>query len=150
MHKKTDKQIQNANETNTETIPNEIPESENNVFNEQTIVSPIPAAEVEIESSEPSANMAEEKNYGTVPLVNERGKEVEFEILDILHYEGKVYDILYCEEEDPNTVTILEVIVHEEDEDREEYLPVESDELLNKLFEMFMENEKKRKKSRKK
>jgi uncharacterized protein YrzB (UPF0473 family) len=94
--------------------------------------------------------MAEEKNYGTVPLVNERGKEVLFEILDILHYEGKVYDILYCEEEDPNTVTILEVIVHEEDEDREEYLPVESDELLNKLFEMFMENEKKRKKSKKK
>lgn len=95
-------------------------------------------------------NMAEEKTYGTVPLVNEQGKEVLFEILDILHYEGKVYDILYCEEEDPNTVTILEVIVHEEDEDREEYLPVESDELLNKLFEMFMENEKKRKKSRKK
>ena len=61
MHKKTDKQIQNANETNTEIIPNEIPESENNVFNEQTIVSPIPAAEIEIESSEPSANMAEEK-----------------------------------------------------------------------------------------
>jgi len=95
-------------------------------------------------------NMAEEKNYGTVPLVNEQGKEVEFEILDILHYEGKVYDILYCEEEDPNTVTILEVIVHEEDEDREEYLPVESDDLLNKLFDMFMENEKKRKKSKKK
>ena len=95
-------------------------------------------------------NMAEEKTYGTVPLVNEQGKEVEFEILDILHYEGKVYDILYCEEEDPNTVTILEVIVHEEDEDREEYLPVESDDLLNKLFDMFMENEKKRKKSKKK
>ena len=94
--------------------------------------------------------MAEEKTYGTVPLVNEQGKEVEFEILDILHYEDKVYDILYCEEEDPNTVTILEVIVHEEDEDREEYLPVESDDLLNKLFDMFMENEKKRKKSKKK
>ena len=101
-------------------------------------------------NGEEETDMAEEKNDGTVPLVNEQGKEVLFEILDILHYEGKVYDILYCEEEDPNTVTILEVIVHEEDEDREEYLPVESDELLNKLFEMFMENEKKRKKSRKK
>lgn len=94
--------------------------------------------------------MAEEKNYGTVPLVNEKGKEVLFEILDILHYEGKVYDILYSEEEDPSAVTILEVVVHEEDEDREEYLPVESEETLNKLFDMFMENEKQRKKSEKK
>ena len=82
--------------------------------------------------------------YGSVALVNEEGQEVEFEILDILHYEGKVYDVLYSEEEDPETVVILECLVDEGDEDNEVYQQVESDELLEKLFAMFMENEEKR------
>ena len=41
-------------------------------------------------------------------------------------------------------VVILEVIVDENDEDGvEEYLPVDDEDLLKKLFNMYLENKKK-------
>jgi len=82
--------------------------------------------------------MKQKKNYGTVPLVNEAGQEIEFEVLEILHHEDKVYYVLYSEEEDPENVVILEVVCDDDDEDAEIFLPVEDENLLQKLFRMYM------------
>ena len=83
--------------------------------------------------------------YGYVPLMDaETGEEFKFEILEMLFYEEHVYCVLLNTEIPTDEVVILEVIVDENDEDGvEEYLPVDDEDLLKKLFNMYLENKKK-------
>ena len=83
--------------------------------------------------------------YGFIPLVDvETGEECEFEVLEILHHEDHVYYVLLNTEIPTDDVVILEVVVDEDDEDEEEnFLPVEDEALLETLFNMYQENQKK-------
>ena len=74
-----------------------------------------------------------------VTFVDDNGDEFDLEVIDYFEYEGKEYGVLI----DPDLpddaeyfeVCIMEIVVHEE-EDLEEFLPVEDDELQAKLLEI--------------
>ena len=79
--------------------------------------------------------------YGFIPLVDEEtGEEYEFEVLDMLNYEDHVYYVLMNADIPTDEVVILEAVIDEDDEDEEEnFLPVEDEDLLETLFNMFQE-----------
>lgn len=81
--------------------------------------------------------------YGFIPLVDEEtGEEYEFEVLDMLNYEGHVYYVLMNADIPTDEVVILEAVIDEDDEDEEEnFLPVEDEDLLETLFNMFQEKQ---------
>ena len=70
-----------------------------------------------------------------VVLRDEDGNEIEFEILDLVDYEGEEYVILLSTESDGDEVVILK---SEEDENGEEdYYAVEDDAVLEAVFNLF-------------
>ena len=82
-----------------------------------------------------------------ISLLDEEGKEHEFEIVDALELEGKqylalvpLYDESQAEEalEDSGELVILQVS-EETDEDGEQYLDaIEDEDLYNRVAELFM------------
>lgn len=86
--------------------------------------------------------MTEERD-DVIVLKDENGQEIEFEYLDTIERQGKEYIVLLpldeVEEEEEGEVVILQV---KEAEGEEEFLPVESEEELNAVFEMFKERMK--------
>ena len=85
-----------------------------------------------------------ENQYGSdyVVLTDEDGKEEEFEHLATIDYEGELYMAFTpanSEDEESAEVVILKV---EEDEDGEDILvTLDDEELLDKVFEKFLEEE---------
>ena len=80
--------------------------------------------------------MEEMENQGTlITLEDEEGNEVEFEFLDIVEYEGEEYIVLIENDENADEVVILKI--NPIDEDTEEYLSIEDEDLLDKLFDIF-------------
>lgn len=77
-----------------------------------------------------------------VKLEDEDGKEMEFEFLDLVEYEGREFVVLLPMEEDAEEVVILEVVPCEDDEEMEEYVSIDSEELLDAVFEVFKERNK--------
>lgn len=75
----------------------------------------------------------------TIALLDDNNNEVHFEILDAFDYNGKSYTVLLPYEEGDEEVVILEVNHREEDD---EFLSIESEELLNELFEEFKQRNK--------
>lgn len=75
--------------------------------------------------------MDEELKY---TLTAEDGSDIVCEFLDMIPYGKKEYIVLLPEEEED--VYILEV---KDNGKEEEYLPVEDDDLLDELFELFKE-----------
>ena len=79
----------------------------------------------------------------TIILQDEAGRDVPFEFLDLLEYEGKEYVVLLPVQEDGagenDEVVILEILPVEGDPDLEQYASVESEEILNAVFEIFKE-----------
>ncbi len=73
----------------------------------------------------------------TIYLSDEEGNEIPFEFLDLIEYEGNEYVVLLPFEEDADEVVILQI--EEVDEETESYISVESDEILNAVFEIFKE-----------
>jgi len=72
-----------------------------------------------------------------VTLVDEEdGTETELELLDTLEYEGGTYAAFYADDDDPEEAGI--VILRELPEEGE-YESLEDDELLEKIYELFME-----------
>lgn len=88
--------------------------------------------------------MKMENQYGSdyVVLTDEDGKEEEFEHLATIDYEGELYMAFTpanSEDEESAEVVILKV---EEDEDGEDILvTLDDEELLDKVFEKFLEEE---------
>ena len=76
------------------------------------------------------------ENEGTlVTLEDEEGNEVEFEFLDVVEYDNDEYIVLIENQEDADEVVILKI--NAIDEETEEYISIEDEELLEKLFELF-------------
>lgn len=84
-----------------------------------------------------------EKRDDIVVLVDENGVETDFEVLDIIEYEENNYAVMLPAEDDgadeeEGVVTIMRIEEGEDDEDL--LVPVESDDVLDNVFEIFKEN----------
>lgn len=71
-------------------------------------------------------------------LTDENGEDTNFEYLDCVEYEGKEYLVLMPEES--NEIVILEV--QPVDEENENYIAVESEEILEAVYGIFKERYK--------
>jgi hypothetical protein len=77
----------------------------------------------------------EEDQGMLITLEDENGQEVEFEFLDVIEFEGTEYIVLIENDEDADEVVILQI--HQIDEDTEEYVSIDDEDTLNKVFELF-------------
>ena len=84
--------------------------------------------------------LPEEEESSIVTFTDENGEDVSFEYLDCIEYEGKEYLVLIPAEEDSNEIVILEV--EPVDEELENYLAVESEEILNAVYAIFKDRYK--------
>ena len=71
-------------------------------------------------------------------LTDENGEETNFEYLDCIEYEGAEYLVLMPEES--NEIVILEV--QPVDEENENYVAVESEDILDAVYGIFKERYK--------
>lgn len=85
----------------------------------------------------PNEEIFEEmENEGAlITLEDEDGNEVEFEFLDVVEYDNDEYIVLIENREDADEVVILKI--NALDEDTEEYISIDDEELLEKLFDLF-------------
>lgn len=73
-------------------------------------------------------------------LNDEEGKEVKFEFLDLIEYEGEEYVILLPADEDEDSDEVVILKVEDTDSDEEEsYVSVDDENVLNEVFEIFKE-----------
>ena len=82
-------------------------------------------------------NLIPEEEVNILTLTDENGADVDFEYLDCIEYEGKEYLVLMPVEEESNEIVILEV--EPVDEENENYLSVQDEVLLNKVYAIFKE-----------
>ena len=82
-------------------------------------------------------NNEEEEEVSILTLTDENGVETDFEYLDCIEYEGVEYLVLMPEDEEDDSVVILEV--EPVDEEVENYLAVEDEAVLNAVFAIFKE-----------
>lgn len=78
-----------------------------------------------------------EEEVSVLTLTDENGQDVNFEYLDCIEYEGVEYLVLMPEDEEDDSVVILEV--EPVDEEVENYLAVEDEAVLNAVFAIFKE-----------
>ena len=98
--------------------------------------------------------MADEKNMATsaeeeidiITLTDENGEDMDFELLDLVEYEGKRYAVLLppiedVEGEDENEDEEVLILQVEDDgtEENESYVFVDDDNILNAVFDIFKE-----------
>jgi uncharacterized protein YrzB (UPF0473 family) len=79
----------------------------------------------------------QEEESNILILTDENGVDQEFEYLDSIEYQGKEYIVLIPNEEDASEIVILEV--QPVDEELENYVAVESEEILDAVYEIFKE-----------
>ena len=77
--------------------------------------------------------MADTKNE----IMNEedQGMLITLEFLDVIEFEGTEYIILIENDEDADEVVILQI--NQIDEETEEYVSIDDEDTLNKVFELF-------------
>ncbi|GEM_PF-564878 len=75
-----------------------------------------------------------------IVLSDEDGNEVVFEWLDTVEYEDECYGVFMPVEDEEDGVVILHITVNDNEE--EIYDSIDDDELVNKLFELFKEQNK--------
>ncbi len=80
----------------------------------------------------------EEYEPEMVSLFDEDGNEVEFELLDVMDYEGDSYAVMLPPDGDEVVIMLLEELNDEEDV----YAPVEDEDTLNAVFDLFKEKYK--------
>ena len=80
-------------------------------------------------------------NENIIYLSDENGNELGFEYLDTIDYEGKTYAVLFPVDEDDNELVVLEVEPGE-NENEEIFSDVMDDDILNAVYDIFMENHK--------
>ena len=84
--------------------------------------------------------LEDEELDNILTLTDENGEDVEFEYLDTIKYEGKEYIVLMPLDEESNEIVILEV--QPVDEENENYIAVESEEILEAVYGIFKERYK--------
>ena len=77
----------------------------------------------------------QEEEFSTLTLVDDKGEETVFEYLDCIEYQGKEYLILTPMDEESGQIVILEV--EPVDEENENYIAVESEDILDAVYEIF-------------
>lgn len=82
-------------------------------------------------------NLLPEEEVSILTLTDENGVDTTFEYLDCIEYEGVEYLVLMPEDEEDDSVVILEV--EPVDEEVENYLAVEDEAVLNAVFAIFKE-----------
>lgn len=80
----------------------------------------------------------EEYEPEMVSLFDEDGTEIEFELLDVIEYEGDSYAVMLPPEDNEVVIMLLEELNDEEDV----YSPVDDDDTLTAVFEAFKEKYK--------
>lgn len=87
--------------------------------------------------------MSEENNIldldeenSIIELEDEDGNKVEFELLDYIEYKGEDF-IVMLPLDDDSSVIILKV--EPLDDENENYVPIEDEAKVNKIFELFKE-----------
>ena len=75
----------------------------------------------------------QEEESSILTLTDENGEEVNFEYLDCIEYNGVEYLVLMPEDSDE--IVILEV--QPVDEENENYVAVESEDILDAVYEIF-------------
>ena len=90
--------------------------------------------------------MENEELDNIIVLNDENGNEVKFEFLDLVELEDEEYVVLLPVsedgEEDEGEVVILKLEDTDEDAEEESYVGVEDEEILNKVFAIFIEKYK--------
>ena len=81
----------------------------------------------------PEEILQEEEQSNILTLTDENGVDTDFEYLDSVEYEGKEYLVLLPAESDE--IVILEV--EPVDEENENYIAVESEDILDAVYEIF-------------
>ena len=81
-----------------------------------------------------------EEEIQILTLTDENGTETQFEYLDCIEYEGKEYLVLLPAEDESAEIIILEI--EPVDEENENYLAVESEEILSAVYAIFKERYK--------
>ena len=84
--------------------------------------------------------LQEEEQTNIITLTDENGKDQDFEYLDCIDYEGKEYLVLMPADELATEIVILEV--EPVDEENENYLSVQDEVLLNKVYAIFKDRYK--------
>lgn len=78
-----------------------------------------------------------EQGNHIITLVDEQGCDVDFELMDMVEYEGGEYAVLLPCEGDDGEVVILQVLPV--DDEVEELTVVDDEQLLEAVFEVFKE-----------
>lgn len=81
-----------------------------------------------------------EDNGIYITLTDDEGNDVHFELIDEFEYENNDYAVMLPYEESDDEVVILRIL-HSENEDDDEYVSIDDEELLNKVFEKFIERD---------
>ena len=84
--------------------------------------------------------LLQEEEDSIITMTDENGQDVDFEYLDCIEYEGKEYLVLIPAEDESNEIVILEV--EPVDDELENYLAVESEEVLNAVYAIFKDRYK--------
>ncbi len=88
------------------------------------------------------SNTPELEETNIFEFVDEDGKVEKFEVLDFVEFEGKDYVVLLpVTDNEDELVHILEV-VEELDSDYDTYLGIDDQELVDKVYAVFMEKHK--------
>ncbi len=73
-----------------------------------------------------------------IVLTDEDGQEVEFELLDLIEYQGEEYAVLYpAEGGEDELVHILRVVAEDLDEEETRYEGLEDQELIEAVYRIF-------------
>lgn len=87
--------------------------------------------------------MSEQFGADYISLTDEEGNEFELEILDVINYEGESYTVFLpsdIDNMDPNDPEYGFVILKNVEENEEElYASVDDEELLERIYEYYME-----------
>lgn len=77
------------------------------------------------------------ENY--ITLTDDNGEDISFEIIDTLEYDDRTFAVLLPFEDEDGEVIILEILPGE-DPDYDEFVSVDDDDLIEKVFEEFKKN----------
>lgn len=84
--------------------------------------------------------LLQEEETSIITLTDDKGVDTDFEYLDCIEYEGKEYLVLTPADEDACEIVILEI--EPVDEENENYIAVESEDILNAVYAIFKEKYK--------
>ncbi len=95
-------------------------------------------------SNENKNVMPEEEEFETLTLSDEEGNEIEFELMDVVEYDGNEYAVLLPVEgaDNDGVDEVVILLVESETEEEQFFAAVEDREIEFAVFEIFKERNK--------